>query len=185
MSALDLLTFAIAALMLGACGCTWRAAVLFAGWSPAVATVMRSGYGEADRRDDFLSMGLSFATRRGWDWRDGEGKRWIEDEVAFETAAGERRRAIVGRQVTRAWQPSSVLRIWYDRADPTRVTAYGPWYWNAMTVLSLGFVAAIALWGMDWARTGDPPAWLEAIADKPGQPPRMVWERMADAVSHK
>lgn len=185
MFAVDLLTLAIAGLMLGACWCVWRASVLFAGWSPAVATVMRSGYSYDERRDDFFSMGLSVGTKRGWDWRDGEGKRWVEDEVAFETQAGRTCRAIVGRQVTRAWKPSGVFRIWYDREDPSRVTAYGPWYWSLMAVMSLAFVAAIALWGMDWARTGSPPAWLAAIADKPGQSTRMVWERVFEAVSHK
>ncbi|NML96066.1 DUF3592 domain-containing protein [Novosphingobium olei] len=185
MTALDLLTLAIAALMLGTCWCVWRAATLFARWRPAVATVMRGGYSDAERLDDLLSMGASLGTRRGWDWRDGEGKRWIKDEVAFEVENGRTCRAIVGRQVTRAWKPSSVFRIWYDPADPARVTAYGPWYWSLMAAMSLGFVAAIAVWGLDWARTGTPPPWLAALADTPSDPPQTLWERVDQAVSHK
>ncbi|MCH7628294.1 hypothetical protein [Novosphingobium sp.] len=185
MSALDLLTLAIVGLMLGTCWCVWRACVLFGGWSPAVAQVTRGGYSADERLEDFLSMGRSIGTTRGWNWRDGEGKRWIEDEVAFETETGRTYHAVVGRQVTRAWKPSSVFRIWYDRADPSRVTAYGPWYWSLMAAMSLGFIAAICAWGMDWAQTGRPPAWLEAIADKDQEHPKLVWERVADLVSHK
>ncbi|MCW1382091.1 hypothetical protein OLX02_04585 [Novosphingobium sp. KCTC 2891] len=180
-----LLMLGVAGLALGTCWCLYRATVLFAGWQRAVAHVTRGGYSDTERLDDFFHLQQSFGTIRGWNWRDGEGKRWIEDEVLFETAEGHTQRAIVGRQVTRSWKPSSVFAIWYDRANPARVTAYGAYYWTAMAVLSLALLYAVFAWGIDWARTGRPPQWLESIADEDEAHPQLVWERVADLVSHK
>jgi hypothetical protein len=132
----------------------------------------------ADRR--FLALQQSIGTIRGWNWRDGEGKRWIEDEIVFETAEGRCQCAVVGRQVTRSWKPSSVFRVWYDRNDPARVTAYGPVYWSLMALLSLAALYAIFAWGIGWARTSQPPQWLAQIADQDSEHPRQVWERLRD-----
>lgn len=160
MEPVDLLMAGVAGLVLGPCWCLWRAAMLLTGWQVAVAHVWRGGYSDLERLDDFAHMQQSIGTLRGFDIRDGEGKRWIEDEVVFETPAGERIHAIVGRQVQRSWKPSGVFRVWYERADPQRVTAYGPGYWSLMALLTLAALFATFAWGIDWARTGQPPQWL-------------------------
>lgn len=160
MEAVDLLMAGVAALVLGLCWCLYRGVTLLTGWQVAVAHVWRGGYSDLERLDDFVHMQQSIGTLRGFDIRDGEGKRWIEDEVVFETAEGTRVHAMVGRQVQRSWKPSSVVRIWYCREDPQRVTAYGPGYWFAMALLTLAALYATFAWGIDWARTGQPPQWL-------------------------
>lgn len=164
MEAVDLLMAGVAALVLGLCWCLYRCVTLLTGWQVAVAHVWRGGYSDLERLDDFVHMQQSIGTLRGFDIRDGEGKRWIEDEVVFETAEGTRVHAMVGRQVQRSWKPSSVFRIWYRRDDPQHVTAYGPGYWFAMALLTLAALYATFAWGIDWARTGQPPQWLAELS---------------------
>ena len=160
MEPVDLLMAGVAGLVLGPCWCLWRAATIFTGWQLAVAQVWRGGYSDLERLDDFAHMQQSIGTLRGFDIRDGDGKRWIEDEVVFETTEGERIHAMVGRQVQRSWKPSGVFCVWYDRNNPQRVTAYGPGYWSLMALLTLAALFATFAWGIDWARTGQPPQWL-------------------------
>ena len=164
MEPVDLLMAGVAGLVLGLCWCLYRFASLLSGWQVSVAHVWRGGYSDLERLDDFVHMQQSIGTLRGFDIRDGEGKRWIEDEVVFETTEGERIHTMVGRQVQRSWKPTSVFRIWYDRADPQRVTAYGPGYWFAMAILTAAALYATFAWGIDWARTGQPPQWLVELS---------------------
>jgi hypothetical protein len=128
----DVLILAAPALMLAMLYCCWRALNLFRTWTPAVATVWQSDYTDAERSDDFWHFGVTLGTLRGWNWRDGENGRLIEDEVMFTDAEGKSRRATVERRVRRGWRPSSVYTIWYDPADPNQVTAVGPGYWLMM-----------------------------------------------------
>lgn len=164
MEAVDLLMAGVAALVLGLCWCLYRTITLLLGWQVAVAHVRRGGYSDLERLDDLVHMQQSIGTLRGFDIRDGEGKRWIEDEVVFQTPEGARIHAMVGRQVQRSWKPASVFRIWYRRDDPQRVTAYGPGYWFLMALLTLAVLYATFAWGMDWARTGQPPQWLAELS---------------------
>ncbi|NLR41373.1 hypothetical protein [Novosphingobium sp. ERW19] len=164
MEAVDLLMAGVAALVLGLCWCLYRGVTLLTGWQVAVAHVWRGGYSDLERLDDFVHMQQFIGTLRGFDIRDGEGKRWIEDEVVFETADGTRVHAMVGRQVQRSRKPSSVFRIWYRRDDPQHVTAYGPGYWFLMALLTLAALYATFAWGIDWARTGQPPQWLADLS---------------------
>lgn len=163
MEPVDLLMAGVAALVLGLCWCLCRSATLLRGWQVAVAHVWRGGYSDLERLDDLVHMQQSIGTLRGFDIRDGEGKRWIEDEVVFETPEGQRIHALVGRQVQRSWRPSGVFRVWYDRTDPQRVTAYGPGYWFMMALLTLAALAFVFAWGIDWASTGQPPHWLAEL----------------------
>lgn len=164
MEPVDLLMPGVAALVLGLCWCLYRGVTLLTGSQVAVAHVWRGGYSDLERLDDFVHLQQSIGTLRGFDIRDGEGKRWIEDEVVFETADGTRVHAMVGRQVQRSWKPSSVFRIWYRRDDPQHVTAYGPGYWFLMALLTLTALYATFAWGIDWARTGQPPQWLADLS---------------------
>jgi hypothetical protein len=164
MEPVDLLMAGVAGLALGLCWCLYRFASLLSGWQVSVAHVWRGGYSDLERLDDFVHMQQSIGTLRGFDIRDGEGTRWIEDEVVFETTEGTRIHAMVGRQVQRSWKPTSVFRIWYDRADPRRVTAYGPGYWLLMSILTVAMLVFIFAWGIDWARTGQPPQWLVELS---------------------
>lgn len=164
MEPVDLVMIGTAALVLGLCWCLYRAATLLSGWQVAVAHVWKGGYSDLERFDDFVHLQQSLGTLRGWNWRDGEGKRWIEDEVVFETPDGQRVHAMVGRQVQRSWRPSGVFRVWYDRNDLQRVTAYGPGYWLLMAALTLAALVFVFAWGIDWARTGQPPQWLGELA---------------------
>lgn len=164
MEAVDLLMAGVAALVLGLCWCLYRTITLLLGWQVALAHVWRGGYSDLERLDDLVHMQQSIGTLRGFDIRDGEGKRWIEDEVVFQTPEGARIHAMVGRQVQRSWKPASVFRIWYRRDDPQRVTAYGPGYWFLMALLTLAVLYATFAWGMDWARTGQPPQWLAELS---------------------
>ncbi|MFY8195946.1 hypothetical protein [Novosphingobium sp. B1] len=163
MEPVDLLMAGVAALVLGLCWCLYRSATLLRGWQVAVAHVWRGGYSDLERLDDLAHMQQSIGTLRGFDIRDGEGKRWIEDEVVFETPEGQRIHALVGRQVQRSWRPSGVFRVWYDRTDPQRVTAYGPGYWFMMALLTVAALAFVFAWGIDWASTGQPPHWLAEL----------------------
>ncbi|MBB4615725.1 hypothetical protein [Novosphingobium taihuense] len=163
MEAVDLIMAGVAGLVLGLCWCLYRCATLLSGWQVAVAHVWRGGYSDLERLDDFFHPDMSIGTLRGFDIRDGEGSRWIEDEVVFETPDGQRIHAMVGRQVQRSWKPTGVFRIWYDRADPQRVTAYGPGYWLFTAMLAFAALAFIFIWGIDWARTGQQPQWLAEL----------------------
>lgn len=164
METVDLVMAGVAGLMLGLCLCLYRFATLLTGWQVAIAQVWRGGYRDLERLDDLAHMQQSLGTLRGWNWRDGEGKRWIEDEVVFQTPEGDRIHAMVGRQVQRSWKPASVFRVWYDRANPQNVTAYGPGYWLLMAILTIAALHAAFAWGIDWARTGQPPQWLFELA---------------------
>lgn len=150
----------VAGLVLGLCWCLYRFVTLLSGWQVAIAQVWRGGYSDLERFDDFFFSDSSFGTLRGFDFRDGEGSRWVEDEVVFKTPDGTPIHAMVGRHVQRSWKPTSVFRIWYDRNDPQRVTAYGPAYWLFTALLTFAALAFIFIWGIDWARTGQKPQWL-------------------------
>ena len=148
----DLVVLAAPCLMLAMLYCCWRAARLFGSRRPATATVRDSDYTEREREDDFWHFGFTPGTLRGWHWRDGEDARLIRDRIEFTDAAGESHRATVERRVRRGWRPSGAYTVWYDPADPARVTAFGPGHW-----LLIALALAVALVGvfrlcMDLAR---------------------------------
>ena len=147
----DLLIIAAPALMLAMLWCLWRAARLFFSWNPAAAHVRNSGYSELEQQDDYWHGDNRLATMRGWDWRDGEGSRSIEDEVTFDDADGNMRRAAIRRQVARGRRPDGIITIWYDPADPARATAFGPGSWALMALLCAGGLASLFALGMELA----------------------------------
>jgi hypothetical protein len=126
---IDLLIVAAPALALATLYCLWRAAHLVGSWRPAVASVTRSDYDAGQQSEDFWSFGFTLFTSRGWNWRDGKNGRLIEDDIQFEDGEGQPHRATIQRRVRRGWRPSSVYTVWYDPADPAKVTAFGPGYW--------------------------------------------------------
>jgi hypothetical protein len=140
----DLILVATLAAWLFFVFCVWQALRLIGGWRPATARVLRSDYTEAQQREDFWSFGMTMFTSRGWNWRDGEDSRLIEDDVEFTTADGHMQRAVVRRQVHRGWRPSLYYPVWYDTADPARVTVLGPWFWGLMAVLALMVTISLA-----------------------------------------
>jgi len=140
----DLLVIAALGAWLGFVGCTLRALSLFATWQPAPATVWRSDYTEGQQSEDFWSMGMTLFTSRGWNWRDGEDSRYIEDEIRFRDRDGIERRTIVHRWVHRGWRPDGAYTVWYDPKEPTRATTLGPFTWGAWALLSL-LLACVAL----------------------------------------
>ncbi|MBS0478590.1 MAG: DUF3592 domain-containing protein [Proteobacteria bacterium] len=130
----DIITFAAPALMLGMLYCLYRAVTLFAAWKPAAAVVWATDYTDAERRDDFGGLG----TLRGWRITDGRDQRLIEETVHYEDEDGERHTAEVKRYVRAGWRPDGAHTIWYDSADPSRATAFGPGYW-LLSAAALGF----------------------------------------------
>jgi hypothetical protein len=132
---IDLLIVAVPLLVLAMLYCLWRAAHMFATLRPAVANVTRSDYDQGQQSEDFWSFGFTALTSRGWDWRDGENARLIEDEIVFEDDQGARHRATVRRRVRRGWRPYSVYTIWYDPEDPAKVTAFGPGHWIMLALV--------------------------------------------------
>ncbi|WP_421850654.1 hypothetical protein [Novosphingobium sp.] len=141
-------------LLIGALGaylalvyCLFRALQLFGSWRPAAAIVWRSDYTEAQRSDDFWSFGFTIGTLRGFNWRDGDHARLIEDEIRFTATDGREHRAMVQRRVRRGWTPSSSYVVWYDPADPVRVTAQGPSFWLLHALLLLVLIGLlIQIW---------------------------------------
>ncbi|WP_353229885.1 DUF3592 domain-containing protein [Novosphingobium sp.] len=118
----------------------WRVACMLAGWRPTPAQVCKSDYTDTQQWEDrWLSPMM---TSRGYSWRDGDDMRMITDEIVYTPADGHQRRALVERQVVRGWQPSGVYTVWYDTADPTQVTFYGPFYWLLMAASS-GVIAGV------------------------------------------
>ena len=110
----------------------------------------RSDYTEAQQREDLWSFGFTAFTSRGYNWRDGEDSRLIEDEVRFRTRDGREVRTLVTRRVHRGWTPSGVYTVWYDPADPVHATARGPWEWilRAVLVTIMAGVLLAQIW--DW-----------------------------------
>ncbi len=147
----DLLIIAAPALMLAMLWCLWRAGQLLLVWSPAVAHVWTSGYSELEQQDDYWHRDNSLASLRGFDWRDGEDSRSIEDEVVFEDREGNKCRATVSRRVARGWRPDGILTIWYDPADPARATAFGPGTWALMALLCAAGLASLFAFGIELA----------------------------------
>lgn len=133
----------------------WRACALFDGWLPSAATVWRSDYTENQQSEDLWCAGMTAFTSRGYNWRDGEDMRLIEDEIRFYTAEGLEVRAVVERRVHRGFRPAGVYTVWYKVADPHCVTANGPWAWIFYAVL---FAVACGVLGAQLARMGLPPA---------------------------
>lgn len=117
--------------------CLWQALRLLGTWQPAPAMVWRSDYSEGQQSEDFWSFGMTMFTSRGWNWRDGEDTRYIEDEIRFRDRDGIERRALVHRWVHRGWKPAGAYTVWYDPADPSRATVLGPFTWAAWAVLLL------------------------------------------------
>lgn len=140
---IDMLVVAAPMLMLATLYCLWRAAHMLMTFRPAVANVMRSDYDQGQQSEDFWSFGFTAFTSRGWNWRDGEDGRLIEDQIMFEDGDGERHRATVQRRVRRGWRPDGVYTIWYDPDEPARVTSFGPGHW-----LLLAVVWAVSLVGL-------------------------------------
>lgn len=147
----DLLTVAVPCLVLTMLYCVWRAFDLVRNWTPTVATVSRSGYDELDQQDDFWHFNFVIGTRRGWNWRDGKNSRLIEDEIVFSEGNGHHHRALVERRVRRGWRPGNVYTIWYDPADPDRVTAFGPGYWLLMALVWFVMLGGVFSVGMKLA----------------------------------
>lgn len=131
----DAFTLAAPIVLLAMLYCLGRAIRVARAWTPTVATVWKSGYGEADQQDDFWHFGFTLGTRRGWSWRDGENARLIKDEIVFTDAAGQRHRALVERRVRRGWRPNNVYTVWYQPGRPERVTTFGPGYWLLMVAV--------------------------------------------------
>lgn len=52
----------------------------------------------------------------------------MHDQVQYEDVEGQRRTASVSRWVSRRYPPSHAYLVWYDRLDPSHVTANGPLY---------------------------------------------------------
>ena len=90
----------------------WQVVRLLSGWKPAAAKVWHSDYSEAQQREDFWSFGMTAFTSRGWNWRDGEDQRYIEDEIVYTPQDGRERRSVVKRYVHRGWKPSNVYTVW-------------------------------------------------------------------------
>ncbi|MEO0030726.1 MAG: hypothetical protein RIS94_484 [Pseudomonadota bacterium] len=157
----DLLLVAMLAAWLFFVFCVWQAIRLFGGWKPASAQVWRSDYTEDQQNEDRWCLGFTSFTSRGWNWRDGEDSRLIEDEIVFTTDQGREVRTLVQRRVDRGWRPSGVYTVWYDPADPRRATVLGPFYWAAMAALSL---AAMVMLARALAAAGLPPALLHLLA---------------------
>ena len=141
--------------------CVWQAVRLLGGWKPASAQVWRSDYTEDQQREDFWCLGFTQFTSRGWNWRDGDDARLIEDEIVFTTDCGQQVRTLVERRVARGWRPSGVYTVWYDPADPCRVTVLGPLYWMLMAALA---VAGAVMLARAVAAIGLPPALLALLA---------------------
>ena len=157
------LILAVPAITLGVLYCLWRAWGLLSGWRPAVANVVDSDYDSPQQKEDFWSFGFTALTSRGWNWRDGENARLIEDRIVFEDGNGTRHRATVKRRVRRGWRPSAVYTVWYDPEDPDRVTAFGPFYWLLMALVCGIMLVTVFSTGMSLAgKIGPPP-----IASKP------------------
>ena len=136
----DLLILAAPLLMLAFLYCGWRAFRLLSLWRPATARVVRGGYDDLDRQEDFW-IGPDQLTTRGWSLFDAEDHRRIEDMVEFEDAEGNRHRASITRQVRQGWRPDSLYTIWYDPNDPDKATACGPGSWAIAALIAAGGLA--------------------------------------------
>jgi len=142
----DLLILAAPLLMLAFLYCGWRALRLLACWRPATARVVRGGYGDLDRQEDFW-IGPDHLTTRGWSPFDAEDHREIEDMVEFEDADGQRYRTSITRQVRQGWRPDSLYTIWYDPGDPYKATAHGPGSWLIAALAAGGALAWLFMGG--------------------------------------
>jgi hypothetical protein len=147
----DLLIFAAPVLMLALLFCAWRAAILLLVWVPTTAQVAKGGYSALEQQDDFWHGGASLTTLRGYDLRDGEDSRLIEDEVVFTDDDGAQHRALVERRVARGWRPDGLFTIWYHPADPARVTAFGPFHWAMLSLLCAAALAGLFTYGLQLA----------------------------------
>lgn len=152
----DLLIIAAPLLMLAFLYCGWRAGRLLLNWRPATATVWRGDYGELDQWEDFW-IKPDHLTTRGWSIADAAEHRETNEVVAFHDQEGRRHRANVRRQVQQGWKPDGVYTIWYDPADPTRATAYGPGSWLVSALLCAVALAWIFTGGAALASVGAAP----------------------------
>lgn len=132
--------------------CLIRGFRMFGTMRPAAATVWRSDYTDAQRREDFWSFG-TIGTQRGFNWQDGQNARLIEDEIRFTTADGRQHATLVHRRVRRGWTPSSSYVVWYYPANPARVTAMGPYAWFGYALLA---AFGCVLLGYTWLDAGGP-----------------------------
>ncbi|WP_408591869.1 DUF3592 domain-containing protein [Novosphingobium sp.] len=133
----DFIIVAIVADALFVLLCLWQVLTLLSGWRPALARVWRSDYTRDQQREDFWSFGMTAFTSRGYNWRDGEDTRLVEDEIVFTGDDGREHRALMQRQVARGWQPTQNYGVWYNPANPAQVTVRGPLYWSFLAILSL------------------------------------------------
>ena len=136
----DLLIIAAPLLTLALLYCGWRAQHIFRRWCPAAATVWRSDYSELEQFSDRWTPRQADPDG-GLGWSARSDTRAVNEVVVFTDADGNRRRASVERYVARGWRPDGVFTIWYDPADPQRVTAFGPAGWLGS---ALAMAAALA-----------------------------------------
>lgn len=123
----------------------WRIVRLFGGWSPAVANVERCDYTENQQWEDRWLFNSPMMTSRGFNWRDGEDERLIEEDIVYTLADGTQHRAIIERRVLRGWRPSTVYTVWVNDEDPSRVTVRGPLYWSMVMLTGIG-VMGVSVW---------------------------------------
>jgi hypothetical protein len=121
----DVITFAAPALMLGFLYCLYRAGTMWSGWRPAAAVVWSTDYTEDQQWDDRWGLGLV----RGWRFGDGDHQRLIEEVVHYQDEDGNRHTAELKRYVQQGRQPDGAHVIWYDTANPEKVSASGPGSW--------------------------------------------------------
>jgi hypothetical protein len=122
----------------------WWVAVMLAGWQSAAATVTKSDYTDTDQWQDRWAHGNYRLMSGNSGLLDDEDSRLVHEDIAYTPADGRERHAMVTRRVARArWRggPAGAYVVWYDQANPDRVTPRGPFYWLWVAAVGGGVMA--------------------------------------------
>lgn len=112
---------------------------LMTGWHACMAQVRASDYTEQQQWEDRWLPRM--ASSRGFNWRDGEDERLIDETIAYTTLDGIEYVTTIERQVVAGWRPDSVYTIWYKDSDPERITLRGPLTWIAVMIAGVAMMA--------------------------------------------
>lgn len=114
-------------LALGIAACIWRVVFLLRGWRPAGAIVYSHDFDEASQSWNPLV--------------NSDGNVRINETVRFRDEDGAYHEVALRRTVSRFFGPDAAHKVWYDPADPDRVTDLGPGHWS---LVAMGLGCALA-----------------------------------------
>jgi hypothetical protein len=118
----------------------WLAWRNFMIWQPVSARLTGSDYREAERHFDRMPVYAMAGD-------DAETARLTECWYSYDDDGGARHTVQLTTMVNRGQSPDPSKVIWYDPANPARVSRFGPGFWSLIAVTLIAATAWLVMRG--------------------------------------